>query len=258
MNVPHLPPPQLPTSLAHALESLGTSLSFDAKEVLTRIGEPSRFVAFIEEGELSVYDRNGAAIAKLGPGDLFGELGYLLKRPRVADLTAITRGKFLKIPYERLEEWTQQNPLLAKDFFEWLSHRLALRLSAQAHDTRQYVALVAHDKMKARLCEFANHNREALSRLDLAATATTARHLFEQAGLQVARSVASGPLGGDLAIGSLITTGNIRAVFFFKDPLTAQAHQADIEALSRLCDVHNIPIATNPASAEGLLKGLLL
>ena len=145
---------------------------------------------------------------------------------------------------------------MARDFFQWLSQRLAIRLSAQAHDTRTYVALVAHDKMKARLCEFAAAHREELSRFDLAATATTARHLFEQANLQVARSVASGPLGGDLAIGSLITTGNIRAIFFFKDPLTAQAHQADIEALSRLCDVHNIPIATNPATAEGLLRGL--
>ena len=250
-------PLPLSDRLSTLLKSLGEEKSFEPREVITRIGEPSQFVAFIKEGELSVYDRHGAALARLKPGDLFGELGYLLRRPRLAELTAVRSGKYLKIDYGTLERWVAENPEEGRDFHLWLSQRLAVRLSSLAHDTRRYIALVAHDRMKAKLCEFAKRHRELLARFDLAATATTAKHLFEQVDLTVSRSVASGPLGGDLAIGSLITTGNIEAVFFFKDPLTAQAHQADIEALSRLCDVHDIPIATNPASAENLLRGLV-
>lgn len=69
--------------------------------------------------------------------------------------------------------------------------------------------------------------------------------------------MASGPLGGDQAVGTLISTKNICGVIFFRDPLSSHPHHADIEALGRLCDVYQIPFATNPQSSEAILDYLL-
>ena len=70
----------------------------------------------------------------------------------------------------------------------------------------------------------------------------------------LSRKVASGPLGGDQAVGKMISTNNIRAVIFFRDPLSSHPHHADIEALGRLCDVYQIPFATNPSTAYAVLE----
>ncbi len=69
--------------------------------------------------------------------------------------------------------------------------------------------------------------------------------------------VASGPHGGDQQIGALVSRGEVEAVIFLRDPLTAQPHEPDISALLRICDVHNVPLATNVATAEMLLRFLL-
>jgi len=67
----------------------------------------------------------------------------------------------------------------------------------------------------------------------------------------------SGPLGGDAQIAAMIATDQIAAVIFFRDPLDKHPHEPDVQMLMRLCDVHNIPLATNPATAKFLLEGML-
>ncbi len=62
--------------------------------------------------------------------------------------------------------------------------------------------------------------------------------------------------GEDQQIGAEVAEGNVLAIFFFRDPLTSQPHEPDVSALIRLCDVHNIPLATNVKTAEILIKGL--
>jgi methylglyoxal synthase len=79
--------------------------------------------------------------------------------------------------------------------------------------------------------------------------------LEQQLGLKVER-VAHGPHGGDLVIGGRVTEGHVRAVLFFRDPLTAQPHEPDVSALMRVCDVHGIPLATNRATAEAVVARL--
>jgi len=69
-------------------------------------------------------------------------------------------------------------------------------------------------------------------------------------------TVKSGPLGGDQEVGAYIANGDCAAAFFFIDPLTIQSHDADIKALQRLCDVHNIPVATNRAAGKNLAHSL--
>jgi methylglyoxal synthase len=117
------------------------------------------------------------------------------------------------------------------------------------------VALIAHDKKKDALAGFVAQNREVFARYGLVATGTTGRVISERTGLQVERLL-SGPLGGDQQIGALAAQNQVAAVFFFRDPLTAQPHEPDVSALLRICDVHDVPLATNRASAEALLAWL--
>ena len=114
------------------------------------------------------------------------------------------------------------------------------------------VALIAHDKKKLDLITFAKDHRAVLQNFDLIATGTTGGLLRDKAQLEVT-PLLSGPLGGDLQIGARIAEGEVLAVIFFRDPLTAQPHEPDVSALMRICDVHDVPLATNLASAEATL-----
>ena len=87
------------------------------------------------------------------------------------------------------------------------------------------------------------------------ATGTTGQVVAEATGLEIER-MQSGPLGGDQQIGAQVAAGRIDAVIFLRDPLTAQPHEPDISALMRVCDVHNVPLATNAATASLILTAI--
>ncbi len=110
------------------------------------------------------------------------------------------------------------------------------------------IALIAHDGKKADMVAFAMSHRERLSTYNLVATATTGRLLEEKCNLTVQKML-SGPIGGDAQIAALCAEGKIEAVFFFVDPLAKQEHDPDIQGLLRICNVHNVPLATNAATA---------
>lgn len=121
--------------------------------------------------------------------------------------------------------------------------------------SKTQVALVAHDKKKLDLALFALAHKDVLSRFTLVATGTTGGLLQDKTGLTIER-VLSGPLGGDQQIGARIAEDKVLAVIFFRDPLTAQPHEPDVSALVRLCDVHDVPLATNPATAQAIMLWL--
>ena len=116
-------------------------------------------------------------------------------------------------------------------------------------------ALIAHDNMKNDMIEFVQQYEAVLSQYSLYATGTTGKRIMEASHLEVTR-LQSGPIGGDQQIGALIATDQIQFVIFLRDPLTAQPHEPDVQALLRLCDVHRIPIATNLSSAKILIYHL--
>ncbi|KTG09833.1 methylglyoxal synthase [Haloprofundus marisrubri] len=118
------------------------------------------------------------------------------------------------------------------------------------------IALIAHDEKKADLIEFAKNRRDDLDHFELIATGTTGQRLIDETGLDVER-MQSGPLGGDMQIGARVAEETCDGVVFLRDPLTAQPHEPDITALLRICDVHNIPLATNLASADAVLDELV-
>lgn len=115
------------------------------------------------------------------------------------------------------------------------------------------IALIAHDKKKPDIIKFAVDNKDFLKQHTLVATGTTGRLIMEKTGLDI-YCYKSGPLGGDQEIGALVANGKIDMVFFFRDPLTSQPHEPDISALLRLCDVYEIPLATNKNTALHLLR----
>ena len=119
------------------------------------------------------------------------------------------------------------------------------------------IALIAHDEKKEDLIEFAREHQEVLKQYKLIATGTTGKRLNEETELAVERKE-SGPLGGDQQIGAEIASDNLEAVIFLRDPLTAQPHEPDVSALLRVCDVHNVALATNLATAHLVLNGLKL
>ena len=106
------------------------------------------------------------------------------------------------------------------------------------------------------MLDFARRHREVLARFPLVATATTGKLLSAELGLTI-ETMLSGPLGGDQQIGARIAEERIAAVFFLRDPLTAQPHEPDVTALLRVCDVHSVPLATNLGSAEALVRSLI-
>ncbi|ELZ61430.1 MULTISPECIES: methylglyoxal synthase [Halorubrum] len=118
------------------------------------------------------------------------------------------------------------------------------------------IALIAHDELKDEMVAFVEAHAAALDDCELVTTGTTGKRISEETGLAVNRQ-SSGPLGGDLQIGAMVASDRIDGVVFLRDPLTAQAHEPDISALLRVCDVKDVPLATNVASAELLVEGLL-
>ncbi|MEQ8415416.1 methylglyoxal synthase [uncultured Imperialibacter sp.] len=116
------------------------------------------------------------------------------------------------------------------------------------------LALIAHDGKKPEMVAFLLGNKELLGGIELIATGTTGGHI-ENAGLQVHKML-SGPLGGDAQIAAMAAEKNLDMVIFFRDPLDKHPHEPDVQMLMRICDVHNIPLATNPAAANLFLKAI--
>jgi methylglyoxal synthase len=126
---------------------------------------------------------------------------------------------------------------------------------SRADGEQVVLALIAHDAKKDELVRLACARRGLMERVRLIATRTSGRILSEALGLPVGL-VGSGPEGGDLQIGATVVDGAVDAVIFLRDPLTAHPHEPDIQALLKVCDVHDVPVATNSASAEILLRHL--
>ena len=117
------------------------------------------------------------------------------------------------------------------------------------------LALIAHDGKKADMVAFVMKRLEFFNNKDVEIIATgTTGGMIQRAGVDKVKTVLSGPLGGDAEIGSMVANGELDAVIFFRDPLDKHPHDVDISMLMRLCDVHNVPLATNYRSGDIMVK----
>jgi methylglyoxal synthase len=118
------------------------------------------------------------------------------------------------------------------------------------------IAIIAHDGKKTEMVQFLMDFKATIlsKEIELIATGTTGKNA-EKAGFKVIKYL-SGPYGGDAQIAARVAEGKTDMVFFFRDPLDRHPHEPDIAMLMRLCDVHDIPLATNPATAERLIKSI--
>ena len=117
------------------------------------------------------------------------------------------------------------------------------------------IGLIAHDAKKKLMQNFCIAYRGILCKNDLYATGTTGRLIEEVTNLNIHKFLA-GHIGGEEQLGAMIDQNQIDLVIFFRDPLNARKNEPDVNKAIRLCDIHNVPLATNIASAEMLLKSL--
>jgi len=117
------------------------------------------------------------------------------------------------------------------------------------------IALIAHDGKKTELVSFVLQNKELFDQMEIVAPGTTGSYI-EQAGIAPVNKVLSGPKGGDAQIAAMVVESRLDLVFFFRDPLDKHPHEPDVQMLMRLCDVHNVPLATNLAAAKLILIAL--
>jgi len=117
------------------------------------------------------------------------------------------------------------------------------------------IALIAHDGKKDDMVRFVEAHRDTLANFSLIATGTTGERIARASGLEVQRML-SGPYGGDAQIAAHVAEGDVRAVIFLVDPLYAHPHEPDIQGLLRICNVYNVPVATNEATASLIVQGM--
>ncbi len=118
---------------------------------------------------------------------------------------------------------------------------------------KKTIALIAHDNKKTEMTKWACQNKEYLKKYHLCGTGHTAGLVAEATGLAV-EAYLSGPWGGDQQIGAKIAEGAIHVVVFFWDPLQMQPHDPDVKALLRIATLYDIPIATNAATANCIVR----
>jgi methylglyoxal synthase len=114
------------------------------------------------------------------------------------------------------------------------------------------LALIAHDSNKEDMISLVKAHRQELAAIDLVAADNTGQTIQSKVDLPVTR-MQSGPQGGDQQVVTLVTNGDVRGVIFLRDPLMVQPHEPDITALLRVCDMYDVPLATNMAAAEAVL-----
>jgi methylglyoxal synthase len=118
----------------------------------------------------------------------------------------------------------------------------------------KFLACIAHDGKKPEMVHLVMEYKDVFQKHNVVATGTTGKHI-KQTGIDVT-SMLSGPLGGDAQIASMVAENKILGVIFLIDPLDVHPHQVDVSMLLRICNVHNVPLATNKASAVILLNSL--
>ena len=224
-------------------------VSYEGGSTILEADIRNRIVFLLEEGKVQIKTQLGERIHLSAP-NVFGEISSVTGKPTIAEVSATGEVKVRLVKHQDIAEAFPDNEGFRRLYSE-LSRLCVERASGKFH--KSYVALVAHDALKSDLADFVASNADYFETKAIIATKNTAIEI-EKSGVSVARRVRSGARGGDQQIGSLIAQGLIESVFFFRDPMWAAPHGADVHALVRVCELENILLATNLATAHALVS----
>jgi methylglyoxal synthase len=236
-----------------ALSSVAQSAtSYPDNHLLIQAGQSGDGLWLLEKGAVRIESLAGETILLQAP-NVLGEVSFLSGGATTANVRA--QGPVTVVRLSSAAIATRLiDALQVRAFYEALSRLAITRLAGAFHT--HYVALVAHDARKESLVQLVREHHDLFATRHLVATSTTGARIADELGIEVVRRVRSGPHGGDQEIGAMVARGLVDAVFFFRDPLWAQPHGDDVNALVRVCELMNVPLATNRATADALI-GLL-
>jgi methylglyoxal synthase len=230
---------------------LGNARVFHKGSILLHANERVNGVFVLVKGNITAQLSHGGTLELQAP-TCVGELGFLGQNPAIATVECTNEVEAYFIDRGCLFALSEVNQSMAMELMLVLSKLALERWGGRYHD--RYVALVAHDNKKSELIEFVRRHRDFFEKHNIIATRTTGQRLSKELNIRIARTTLSGPMGGDQEIGGLVSNGLIEAVFFFRDPAWSAPHLSDVNALVRICEVHNVPIATNLATAELMIS----
>lgn len=230
---------------------LGNPRVFRQGSIILHANEQVNGVFVLTKGEIMAQLTHGGMLTLKAP-TCVGELGFLGQNPAIATVECKSDVEAYFIDRGCLFSLSENNHYKAMELMLMLSKMALERWGGRYHD--RYIALVAHDDKKAELIDFVRRHQRYFERHNLIATRTTGKRLSGELGITIARTTLSGPMGGDQEIGGLVSNGLIESVFFFRDPAWSAPHLSDVNALVRICEVHNVPIATNVATAEMMVS----
>lgn len=233
---------------------LGNPRVFKKGSILLHAKESVNGVFVLIKGNIYAHLTHGGSLVLSSP-TCVGELGFLGQNPAIATVECMSEVEAYFLDRGCLLALSEINPRLSMELMLLLSKMALERWGGRYHD--RYVALVAHDGKKAELISFVARHRDFFETHNIIATQTTGKRIVSDLGLNISRTTLSGPMGGDQEIGGLVSNGLIEAVFFFRDPSWSAPHLSDVNALVRICEVHNVPIATNVSTADSMIAGML-
>lgn len=236
-----------------ARKVVGNPRIFQPGSILLHANERVNGFYILTHGNISAQLSHGGTLELSAP-TCVGEFGFLGQNPAIATVQCLSEVHASFIDKSCLLALSEVNHHMSIELMLLISKMALERWGGRYHD--RYVALVAHDNKKGELIEFVRHHRAFFESRNIIATRTTGQRLSGELNLRIARTSLSGPMGGDQEIGGLVSNGLIEAVFFFRDPAWSAPHLSDVNALVRICEVHNVPIATNMSTAESMIVGL--
>jgi methylglyoxal synthase len=224
-----------------------------AGQVLMKKGTTGTYLGILLSGAVNIID-NATILKTNKAGELVGEIALVQSEPRSADVVAANDGAIAIITFDDIESLKQSHPDIAVKLIRVLTESVAQISAHTKQDTTEYVALLADAREEQKLIDFVTKHKLFFGDRPLAATTRFNELLERKTGVSARKAIDSHRLiGGEGAIGSLIVSGNILALIYLRDSLAKTAKQIDFDALSRFCDLNQVPFATNLATAEAIL-----
>ena len=224
-------------------------------QVLMSKGDPGNYFAIILEGKVNIV-KDEVIISNLSMGDLLGEMSLIYSEPRNANVVATSEGKIALMTFDDVESLRQAHPHIAVKLIKLLTEESLSKWKANQSQEEKidYIALIADTSKKKEMADLLTKYEAFLSAYPLTSTKATANFVSQQLGVSLKKTFEFGRLvGNDQTLGSLIMSGSIQAFIYLRDPLALEVQQTELDALLRLCDCYQVPLATNLYTAEAVL-----